>query len=264
MKSLLTKIYSFTSKLSELVRVSIMAIFLFSFACIAECYFAGSGFYVATVIGTVAAGVGVTTTLATTYVPQYLIFTVGTTPSQLKINALGDGVVMDLDAAGLTALRGIRRYSQIADYYFMPLADGIIQGKNVEITVTNQDAAAFTLFGSSKQKGFAYVQSLRQVCLANSGVDFKKFAYLSFPSMAANDELNVTFKDGHTQKFSREELESWLGNNQNETSSRYSLDNLDGNVSIANFIGAAQQTAYLVRYGAAVGALDNSIVATKG
>lgn len=245
--------------LKELGGALVAAVFLFTLNVLLG-YCIDDGWVThATIIGIVAAST--TTTFNLTYLPQYLAFTTGTTPSAIKVNALGDGVIMDIDDTGIDAIKTIRRAGENTNSYFLPLANGIIEGKNCEISVTNATASDFTLYGSSKQKGYAYVQSIRQSCLANSGVDFRDFAYIAFPSMGANDELNVTFKDGHTQKFYRDELQEWLGDNQNDIASQYNLDNLNGGVKVANFIGVAQQIAYVVRYQPATGVLSNSVVA---
>ena len=57
-------------------------------------------------IGAIAGGVGTATTITLTYVPEELFFvTATTTPSQLLVNVSGDGIICNLNAAGLDEVR---------------------------------------------------------------------------------------------------------------------------------------------------------------
>jgi len=79
-----------------------------------------------TTIGTMTTGVGVVTTFNLTWVPQYIHFVAGTQITGLKVTVLGDGVIMDLDAAGLSVLYNIRQFGQVINGYTVPLALSLI------------------------------------------------------------------------------------------------------------------------------------------
>ena len=197
-------------------------------------------------IGTMTTGVGVTSTFNLTYVPQYIHFVAATQITSMKVSVLGDGVITDLDAAGLSALYNIRQYGQVTNGYNIPLADGLIPNKNVEITVVNSAAQTPTLYAISLQKGSAYIQCLRQTALANSGVNIEKFAYLGIPAIAAGDIMNITYVDGLVSKVEPAELPAM--SNLVQSGSLNVIDNVEGFIDLVQFTPAANRTVYVVRY----------------
>lgn len=197
-------------------------------------------------IGTVTTGVGVVSTFNMTFVPQYIHYVAATQLTGLKVTVLGDGVVTDLDAAGLSAVYNIRQFGQVTNGYTIPIADGLIPGKNVEITVTNSAAQTPILYAIAVQKGQAYIQCLRQTALANSGVVLEKFAYLAIPAAAAADDLNVTYVDGLVQKVMSAELPAIA--NLYQSASLAIIDNVEGFIDTVQFTPAANRTVYVVRY----------------
>ena len=199
-----------------------------------------------TAIGTMTTGVGVVSTFNLTWVPQYINFVAATQITGLKVTVLGDGVIMDLDAAGLSVLYNTRQYGQVTNGYSIPLADGLIRGKNVEITATNSAAQTPILYGSSMQAGERYIQCLRQTALANSGVTLSKFAYLGIPAIAAADVLNITYVDGLTQKVEAAELPFMA--NVFQSGSLNIIDNIEMMIDEVQFTPAANRTIYVVRY----------------
>lgn len=207
-------------------------------------------------IGTLTTGVGVVTTFNLTYVPQYIHFVAATQLTGLKVTVLGDGVIMDLDAAGLSALYNIRQFGQVTNGYNIPLTDGLIPGKNVEIVATNSAAQTPILYAMSMQKGSAYIQSLRQTALANSGVVLKKFAYMAIPAIAAADVLNITFVDGLVDKVEAAELPA--RSNLYQSASLNIIDNVEGMIDTVQFTPSANRTVYVVRYSGAD--LDQQVI----
>ena len=197
-------------------------------------------------IGTLTTGVGVVSTFNLTYVPQYIHFVAATQLTALKVTVLGDGVICDLDAAGLSALYNIRQFGQVTNGYNIPLADGLISGKNVEITVTNSAAQTPVLYAVSMQKGSAYIQCLRQTALANSGVNIEKFAYLAIPAMTTADVMNITYVDGLVQNVVSPELAAM--SNLVQSASLSVIDNVEGFIDLVQFTPAANRTVYVVRY----------------
>jgi len=189
-----------------------------------------------------------TTTWNMTWLPQFLFFVAATVPTMFKVSVFGDGVIADLDGDGLDALNSIKHVGQVTNGYMINLADGIVKGKNVEISITNAVAAGVDVYGIVTEEGDIYVQSLRQQALASSGVEIRDFAYAAFPSAAAGDVWNITFADGITHKFEMAELNALLALEENPISGKYNIDNLDGTIKVIQFIPAATQTIYIVQF----------------
>lgn len=200
-------------------------------------------------IGTMLTGVGVVTTFNLTYVPQYIGYIASPQITGLKVTVLGDGVVTDLDAEGLSSLHNIRQFGWSQNSYAIPVADGLIPGKNVEIIATNSDVATPNLYAISLQKGSAYIQCLRQVALANSGVVLERFAYLAIPSATDADDINITYVDGLVQKVLASEL--GLIANLFQSEPLNIIDNIESMIDSVQITPEANRTIYLVRYSGA-------------
>lgn len=197
-------------------------------------------------IGTMTTGAAVVSTFNVTYVPQYLFYVAATQLTALKVTVLGDGVITDLDGAGLSLVYNIRQFGQVTNGYMIPLADGLIPGKNVEITATNSAAQTPTIYGISQQYGQAYIQCLRQTALANSGITLEKFAYLGIGSIAATDILNITYADGLNTKVDSAELPAMA--NLVQSGSLNIIDNVESMIDTVQFTPSANRTLYIVRY----------------
>lgn len=197
------------------------------------------------IIGTIPASSAASITL--TYVPEYLFFTASLGPNQLRVTALGDGVICDLDGNGISALNGIDQVSRVPNGFLLRLSDGIIKGKNVEITMSNAMATPLTVMAFSERQGVEYVQSLRQAILANSGVEFRDFAVLALPSLVDNDTVDVLYRDGTNQRFTRQELNA-MQQQASWNNTSHVLENLDGRIKSVNVIAASAQTAYVMRF----------------
>lgn len=197
------------------------------------------------IIGTIPASS--TGTINLTYMPEYIAFVAATVPTQLRVTALGDGVICDLDANGINALNGADEVSRLANAFVIRLADGMIKGRNVEITITNAVASVLTVYGYSERKGIDYLQSIRQTILASSGVEFRDFGLLGLPALGAADTVDILYADGHNQRFMDVELN--LLRQQNSWNNTFEvIDNWDGRITSVNVIAATQQTAYLQRF----------------
>jgi len=208
-------------------------------------------------LGNITLGVGVSTTIQLTYLPQYLGFSIGTTPTSIRVNVLGDGVVMDLDAAGIVQLNGFETLGLVADQFLIPLADGLVKGKNVEITIVNADALGFTIFGWSKLPARNYFIYQRQTILANSGVDFNNFALLAITAPGATDIFNITYRSGIVESNATlNEIRDDVSYFQNNVGV-FLINNLDQIIKTVNIIPAANRTAYLMKF-EPVGNIDNA------
>ena len=208
-------------------------------------------------LGAITLGVGVSTTIQLTYLPQYLGFFIGTTPTSIRVNVLGDGVVMDLDAAGIDQLNGFETSGLQATQFLLPLADGLVKGKNVEITIVNADAAGFNIFGWSKLPARNYFIYQRQTILANSGVDFSNFALLAITAPGATDIFNLTYRSGTVESNATlNEIQFDVSYFQNNVGV-FLINNLDQILRTVNIIPAANRIAYLMKF-EPIGNIDNA------
>lgn len=215
-----------------------------------------SGASYAVLLGTLTTGAAVVTTFNTTYVPKFVSYVAATQLTGLKITVQGDGVIFDSDANGLDSAGVIRQFGQLSNQYQITLSNGLISGKNVIWEFTNSAAQTPSVYVSSDETpapGRAmYLQLLRQAVLANSGQNFTDFATLAFPSIAANDVVNILYNDGTQQQFNRAEILAYLQYTQNVVSSRYTIDNFAGRIKTVNILAGSAQTAYVQRWVPAV------------
>jgi hypothetical protein len=200
-------------------------------------------------IGVLTTGVGVVSTFNINYVPEYLYFVAATQLTGLKVTALGDGVICDLDAVGLSAIGVLRRQGATANSYLIPLANGLIKNKNCEIVVTNSAAQTPTLYGVGTEWGDTYIQSIRQVAFANSGAQFEKFAFLAIPAIGATDTLNINYRSGFTTKMEDVELDAMMSMTQNGIVK--GIDNFAGEIKSVQLTPAADRSVYMLRYSGA-------------
>ena len=210
-------------------------------------------------LGTATLGVGVSTTIQLTYLPQFLTFVTTAAPQSLRVSVLGDGVTMDLDAAGLTQMNAIEMIGLGTNQYTYQLADGIVKGKNVEVTFINATAAAVILYGYSKLNALNYFVYQRQTILAASGVDLDKFAALAITAPGATDIFNITYRSGISDSnLTLNEIRDDVGFFQNNVGV-FLINNFDQRVKKVNIIPAAQRTAYLMKF-AAIADIENAPV----
>lgn len=219
-------------------------------------------------LGSIAAGA--TTTFNTTFIPQFITIR-GAAGAVLtgdvigQINVQGDGVIFNLDAAGVDAMANIRQFGIQASVdsagKAFQLSNGLVNGKNCYWTFTNNDAAAIDIYGYSKEKkGNFYVTYMTQLCLANSGVDFTKFGFLAIPAATAAESITVMYNDGTVSVISINELRSDLLYSQTQLVT--AIDNIDpARVKMVTYIPAANRNAYLTRYQPVSGNVDSAALA---
>jgi hypothetical protein len=219
---------------------------------------AAAGLTMAYLWGSVAASVSGSFNI--TYVPQYIGFSISSAPTSFQINVQGDGVIFNLDAAGVTAMRNIRNVATQTNMYIFQLANGLINGKNGTVTITNAAASQLTIYGWSKEQGNFYMTYLTQQALAASGVNFKKFAYAAFPSAAAADLFTLTYNDGSSQVSQRDDLNFALQYTQNDVTSKYNIDNIaPASLDTVSFNPVAAQNVYIMKYQSASGVVDSAV-----
>lgn len=213
-------------------------------------------------LGTIASGVGTATAINIQYCPQQLAW-VQTAAVDVNIKVLGDGTIFDMVAAGVNEIAIVRQIGRFTNQYILTPANGLLGNKTTTVTITNQVASAFTIYGWSENQGNGYNQGLTQLCLAQSGVDFMNIAYLAAPASGATDLYTVTYRDGTNQAMRREEIRARLQRYQNVISATgFSADNIGKEIIKINLIPAAQQNVYVLKYIAASGnSASNSLIA---
>ena len=207
------------------------------------------------IIGTIPASA--TGTINLTYLPEFLFFEVLTAPTLLRVTALGDGVILDMDNFGLNAINGIDAVTRVNGGFLVRLSDGLIAGRNIEIVLANAVTGVLTVHGFSTRQGSFYVQYLRQIILANSGQTFRDFSLLALPNLAEMDTIDINYQDGTSQRFLPVELRQLAGINGYQVAHPVVV-NFDGTVKSVTVIPAAQITAVLQRY-ADVNAVNGSL-----
>lgn len=221
-------------------------------------YGAAAGLTMAYLWGSV--GASVSGSFNITYVPQYIGFSISSAPTSFQINVQGDGVIFNLDAAGVTAMRNIRNVATQTNMYIFQLANGLINGKNGTVTITNAAAATLNVYAWSKEQGNFYMTYLTQQALAASGVNFRKFAYAAFPSAAAADLFTLTYNDGSNQVSQRDDLNFALQYTQNDVTSKYNIDNIaPASLDTVSFNPVAAQNVYIMKYQSATGVVDSAV-----
>lgn len=254
--------------LTDAAKVEVKALFM---SCMGWLAFLGlavigftsdvNGASMAQVIGTVVSGVGLATNLPTlTYVPQFIYFEISTVPQSIKVNVNGDGLVCDLDGAGITAMSNIRSNGRPTNGYLIQISNGLIKNKNVDITITNGVASAFTAFainGNEVVDVPAYLISTGITINAAQSFNLEQFSYVALPSFVAADILNLY---GYKRKISGEQVNSLFSTKQefetlrgllqlteNMTVGKNAIDNYDGTWSELNFTPNASQRVYVQR-----------------
>jgi len=162
-------------------------------------------------------GASTTTTIQATYVPQFLWIPDATTvPNSIQVNVLGEGTILNLDAAGCDVMNWLNAKGTVTNGYLFQLSNGLIPNKNVEITINNAVAGAINAYGLNPDgSGDAYAIYEKNTVLAGSGGTFEKFAVIGFDSPTSTDIFNITMADGTKDSLSVEELECYLPYFQN-------------------------------------------------
>lgn len=250
----------------QLKNITVVCLQLFALAYAVYLYAQGdsetaNGILKAQVVGIAASGVGVNTNFNTlTYVPQFLYFEASTVPQAIKVNVNGDGLIMDLDGTGITAMSNIRSNGRPTNGFLLQLANGMIPGKNVDISFTNGLAATVTVFAINANMVEdipAYMVTTGITVNASQSFDLNNFSYCALPSFAATDILNlygskrsITGMPSGKSFSTKQELETLRGLVQlteNMITAKLVLDNYDGTWQQINFTPTATQKIYVQR-----------------
>lgn len=196
------------------------------------------------------------------FVPQFIEFIATTVPTSFQINVNGDGMIFNLDGAGLNAMTHIRAQQRQTNSYLFQLADGLLNNKNGSVTITNAQASPLNIrFICPMKTGTFYLTYNPASALAPQGYNLQQFGYAGFPNAATTDSFQITYEDGSLDNVSREELNIYLGYTQNDTitTAKYNWDNIaPARTSQVAFTPVASQTFYVMKYQAAYGAAINT------
>ena len=187
-----------------------------------------------------------TTQLNLQFCPQYLSIAGGTVTS-VKVDVLGAGTILDLDANGLAAV-GYRDLKAVTSGTFLlPLADGLVKNKTLVITIVNTHVSADAdVCAFSYNEGSVYIKSETQTVLANNNPMLYNFAQVWLPNLASGDKVTCEFADGTNQIFEREEL--GLMSTLQQATSQYLVDNKLQTYSNIRVLVATTQSVYVMTY----------------
>lgn len=199
------------------------------------------------ILGTLTTGAASVDTIRLNYLPQYIYYVAATQLTSIRVSVAGEAVILDLATGGLNVISGMRRYGAVANSYLIPLADGFIPNKVVEITTVNSAAQTPIIYGASLRKGQVYMTNLQTTVLAASGQLFEDFSHLGVVSMGATDALTVGYVDGHIQEYNSVELLGYYTLFSNEVDS-YCIDNFDGAIDYVKLIPAADRVVVISKW----------------
>ena len=196
------------------------------------------------------------------FVPEFLLIKkkAGAMPATLRVSVAGDGVIGDYTLDAMKAISEAKVYQSpvTADYLVIPLADGLISGKVVDIDFTaGAGADSFDVFAISKNKGSMYLRCMRQTVLANSGVDIEAFLHCMVASYAQGDIISVEYRTGVKQTSHVEELLAWefFNTAQDAPSATITISNFDQSYKRINLIPTANRQLFIWRF-EAIGGLN--------
>lgn len=160
-------------------------------------------------IFTAPGGIGTPFTFNMTYLPEFLSYNHGGNQlTSLRVETQEDGVLHDWTTAGLNAMNGFMKPgTQTANDVNLRLADGELRGKNVTISGVTSAVGAINIYVCSDNIGLTAFKSSNANILALNPTTFEKFTALFVPTMAtATDYAEISFTDGHVQRFEMEDL----------------------------------------------------------
>jgi hypothetical protein len=170
--------------------------------------FGAAGVISAGLVFTAPGGAATAFTFNLTYLPEFLTYTAGTQLTSLRIETQEDGVLHDWTQAGLNAMTNFMKVgASAANTHVFRLGDGELRPKNVTISGVTAAAGAVPFFANSDNPGAVPFKSSNANVLALNPTLFEKFTAVFLPTMAtATDYAEITFDNGHTQRYEMEEL----------------------------------------------------------
>lgn len=201
-------------------------------------------------IGTLTTGNGTATTFNLQYVPEILHFAAATVPASIKVNVLGYGVICDLDADGIGAASELYKKGSVTNGFSIPLANGVVLGKECEITIVNSAAQTPDIYVYSTRRANLYIKSSTFKVFASTQRMFDDFFALSIPDFdSGNDDLDITFTNV-VQKMEPEDLRNLAAYEGIVTNSDddFKIQNADMSVKGVSYIPAVDTNCYKFAY----------------
>jgi len=197
-------------------------------------------------IGTAAGGAAVPFSFNLTYLPQILHYNAGANQlTSLRVETQEDGVIHDYNTAALNAMTSFMAVgARTANETWLRLADGELRPKNVTISGVTSAAGAVNFFGMSAGKGVAAYKASSVALLALNPTSIEKFTACFIPSMAAGDYAEITYDDGHTQRWDSTDLREASAQYQEVTG--IIINNVDGRIQRCQVRVAVAQTAFIL------------------
>lgn len=201
---------------------------------------------------TAPGGVGTPFTANLPYLPAILHWNDAAAPiTALRVTTDRDGVIHDMNAACIAAMRGYRQLGPMAaNDQNVQLASGHLE-RNVTITGTTAAVGAINFYTSSDNKATAArpvvpFKTQMDTVIALTPTTFQNFTALFIPTMATlTDYADVEFSDGHVQRMEIEDLIAWSTFYQ-ETGAII-IDNNDSTIHRVTLRCAANTAVYSLR-----------------
>jgi len=191
------------------------------------------------------------------YVPEFIVFkkNSGSLPTALRVTVNGTKVITDLDTNAMAAIGALRNYADpTATYIKIPLADGLMPGKNIQISVTASLVGDSNdlIFHNRNKNGKHYVCCLRSKIFQSSSTRFKSFGLLFLDGATSSDSFNVTMNDGLVHPWTLDEvlLETYETTNGGNTKAIF--DNLNQIFKEIEIIAAADRYVTLMFFEEAI------------
>lgn len=198
-------------------------------------------------IGSIASGATTVQVINLQYMPQSISWAVPVSGDiqNIKVEVLGTGVLVDLDATGIDSVSTFLQKG--TGFRCIQLADGLIKNKTVVITLTgNTSSSAIDVFANAEQSGTLYVRHNKFTVLPNNNVSLQGFAVCYTPSLASGDKITATFKDGTTQIMENTDL--FAGSLYFQNTPSMVVNNIPANIKDIQILVATQQLVYITDY----------------
>lgn len=176
----------------------------------------------------------------------------GTAITGLRVTTDKEGVLIDLNAAGIAAMRGYMKTGpQAANDQNQWLASGKL-ARNVTISGTTGGAGVINFYARSDNRAtdklpVVPMMSFAQTLNALSPTIFDNFAALFIPTMATlTDFADIEYYDGHTQRW---EIEDLIGESSDfQEVAGIIINNHDAKIHRATIRCAAATPVYVLKY----------------
>lgn len=224
----------------------------------------GDGMTLATALVTLTTGPAVLTSAQLTFLPERIWYSAATQLTSVRISTKDNGVVLDLDANGLTHIGLNRVLGQVTNGFVLNLANGQIPAGNVLFEFTNSAAQTPVIYYDSDISApvadLQFIQAGR-VPLLVGGNEFRNFATLSLPSLAATDTVTILYADGSVQSnMNRVDLQYKLGFTQSVVNTPiYQIDNFNREIVSVSVIVGTAQTGYVQRFTDVDGKINSNL-----